>query len=301
MTTDLGVSKRVIAVGGIWVNVFSRSESSSLPPAILFFLHGRQQSAEQYESECHKLFSTLHSLANGLRPSKNLIVVTLDQRNHGTRLIDGHLNNIWELSNPADHNENHAIDMYAIQMGTARDVSYLIDFLPAYLFPRGVPGFEGDIEWLVAGISLGGHASWIVLRNDPRVKVGIPVIGCADYLKLMKVRAEQAGVELQSPVFPEHMLTLIAQYDPASAPHQAVRGNPFLDKKILVLSGGKDQLVPFEPTREFFEKLHVGDRGVKAIVIEPEAGHQYTELMHSALCRFVWEHSLSQGRTPGPG
>jgi hypothetical protein len=39
----------------------------------------------------------------------------------------------------------------------------------------------------------------------------------------------------------------------------------------------------------------VGDKGVKEIIIEPEAGHQYTELMHSALCRFVWEHSLSQG------
>ena len=30
-----------------------------------------------------------------------------------------------------------SIDMYAMQRGTARDISFLVDFLPSYLFPNG--------------------------------------------------------------------------------------------------------------------------------------------------------------------
>ncbi len=47
-------------------------------------------------------------------------------------------------------------------VGTARDVSYLIDFLPSYLFPAGQAQIT---EWLMGGISLGGHATWLVLRH----------------------------------------------------------------------------------------------------------------------------------------
>lgn len=41
-------------------------------------------------------------------------------------------------------------------------MSFLIDFLPAYLFPHDERTVS---QWLVSGISLGGHASWITLRN----------------------------------------------------------------------------------------------------------------------------------------
>ena len=71
------------------------------------------------------------------------------------------------------------VDMYAIQSnysphrvpptfvdvfaaGTARDVSFLIDFLPSYVFPRDE---RTIVEWVVAGISLGGHSTWIALKN----------------------------------------------------------------------------------------------------------------------------------------
>ena len=50
----------------------------------------------------------------------------------------------------------------AVAAGTAADVSHLIDFLPSYLFPNGERTIE---QWLCAGRSLGGHATWIVLKN----------------------------------------------------------------------------------------------------------------------------------------
>lgn len=50
----------------------------------------------------------------------------------------------------------------ALVAGTARDVSFVIDFLPSYLFPHD----ESKIEsWGVVGISLGGHSTWIVLSQ----------------------------------------------------------------------------------------------------------------------------------------
>jgi hypothetical protein len=47
-------------------------------------------------------------------------------------------------------------------VGTARDVSYLIDFLPSFLYPNGE---RTIVEWGVGGISLGGHTTWIALRQ----------------------------------------------------------------------------------------------------------------------------------------
>ena len=52
--------------------------------------------------------------------------------------------------------------IHVFAAGTARDVSFLIDFLPSYLFPRDE---RTIVEWVVAGISLGGHSTWIALKN----------------------------------------------------------------------------------------------------------------------------------------
>lgn len=57
--------------------------------------------------------------------------------------------------------------------GTAYDVSWLIDFLPAYLYPRG----ERKItEWLVAGVSLGGGSAWTVLKNGSFVTYSLGIM-----------------------------------------------------------------------------------------------------------------------------
>ena len=55
-------------------------------------------------------------------------------------------------------------------------MSYLINFLPAYLFPNA----ERTVaRWLVAGISLGGHSTWLVLRNGAHVPSLCSWIPCA--------------------------------------------------------------------------------------------------------------------------
>jgi hypothetical protein len=50
----------------------------------------------------------------------------------------------------------------ALPVGSALDVSTLVDFLPAYLYPRNERTVE---QWGVAGFSLGGHSTWIAAKN----------------------------------------------------------------------------------------------------------------------------------------
>lgn len=52
--------------------------------------------------------------------------------------------------------------MLAMQTGTADDVSFIADFLPSFLFPNDEARLT---KWAVTGISLGGHSTWIVLKN----------------------------------------------------------------------------------------------------------------------------------------
>ena len=47
-------------------------------------------------------------------------------------------------------------------MGDAKDASFLIDFLPSYVFPND----ERQItNWTISGRSMGGHAAWHVLAG----------------------------------------------------------------------------------------------------------------------------------------
>lgn len=55
--------------------------------------------------------------------------------------------------------------MYGMIRGTAADVSFIIQMLPAYLFPND----ERRVSiFTVTGKSLGGHSSWQVLARTYR-------------------------------------------------------------------------------------------------------------------------------------
>ncbi|CAA7268161.1 unnamed protein product [Cyclocybe aegerita] len=235
---------------------------------ILFLLHGRHGSAEDMATLARTFVEKTRSSGE-----RSLIVVTLDHRNHGTRLVEPKANNSWTEDTP---NQNHAMDMHGIQLGTAHDVSFLVDFLPGYLFPGG----EHKVEnWGVAGRSLGGHSTWILLGQDPRIQVGIPIIACPDYVALIKHRAKESKVTFGAPYIPATFLAAIEKSNPASQAYRSVAGNPFLGKKILVLSGEADTLVPWTASKEFVDNLEVGTDGVKSVVVEAGVGHRCTGRM----------------------
>lgn len=210
---------------------------------------------------------------------KKLICIAMDQRNHGSRMVDDRANVSWKQGNPT-----HGPDMFNLYSGTASDVSHLLDHIPSYLpFPIS--------EQLCAGISLGGHATWILLANEPRIRGAIIVIGCPDYVRLMTDRAYRSKLPsavdnngqpdfrkfLGSPDFPPPLLEALEQRDPAGiflGELDTVTGDDHLHipseseqrrlrplmtrlagKKIICLSGGKDRLVPYKQGQPFIQWL----------------------------------------------
>jgi len=140
---------------------------------------------------------------------------------------------------------------------------------------------------------LGGHSTWLALSTDPRLEIGIPIIGCPDYLKLMSLRAKESSLTLEPPYLPNSLLSLIRRVDPVSLPYSSEDSwNPFLGKKILVLSGGQDQTVPWSSSREFVEQLQVGKQGRKKSVVVEDAGHVCTSEMVAEMVQFIKDEAL---------
>ncbi|KAJ8697448.1 hypothetical protein PTI98_004255 [Pleurotus ostreatus] len=238
------VTSRSFVVSGLNVKIYCHPSQSvceafaPLPPvSVLFFLHGRGSSLAVVEPIIEKVVMIAHSDDK----KRDLYVVGLDLRNHGRRLVNEQANMSWSEGNP-----NHALDMYGIQLGTQRDLSHLIDFLPSHLFPHGERTIE---QWGVAGISLGGHTAWLALAHEPRITFGIVILGCADYLALMSRRAAESEFELTPPtlpILPPSLVFLVRHVDPIYTPYTVNDSrNPFLGKKILVLRGAMDRIVPW--------------------------------------------------------
>lgn len=103
------------------------------------------------------------------------------------------------------------------------------------------------------------------------------------------------------PTFPASLVAHVAQTSPAPLPASSSNSssvsydpfsssnhNPFLNKKILVLSGAQDKLVPYNFTAPFIERLEVGEDGCKEVWVQEDAGHECTAEMRERIAEFVW-------------
>ncbi|KAF2862890.1 alpha/beta-hydrolase [Piedraia hortae CBS 480.64] len=291
-TTVPPTSWKRLNISGLLVTIYGLDEiQPTNPTTCLWLLHGR---GDTQDSMSHIAADFIHTWNNHTRKTshQNLICATLDQRNHGSRLIDNLANLSWKQGNPT-----HAQDMFGTFMGTASDVSHLIDHLPSYLPCRVT-------EWVCCGLSLGGHATWQVLMFEKRVKAGLVIVGCADYGALMRDRAVRSrlssaetngGEFFGSSDFPPGLVDVVKRRDPAAlffAGNAAEIAREYLGGKIILcLAGAKDKLVP----RKFSENV----LGVLAecseiridSFVDPDAGHQFTDAMRERarewLCRLL--------------
>jgi pimeloyl-ACP methyl ester carboxylesterase len=297
-------------VAGILLTVYGLEELPENKENVtcLWLLHGRGDTQDSMSFIAAAMIRAWNKRKQ--ENEKSLICVSFDQRNHGSRMIDNRANESWNAGNPT-----HGPDMYTLFTGTAQDVSQLISHLPAYLpfRPRG---------WMCGGVSLGAHATWHCVLHDSRITAGIMIIGCADYANLMTDRAIRSKLPsctstdppgqkfLGSKDFPPSLLEAIRQRDPAglllgelddpnahtSEPTEGekARLRPILreklaGKKLLVLSGGKDRLVPYQQSEPFLSWLSraldknsgwFGDCGTSLIdILDPEARHEFSALM----------------------
>jgi len=105
---------------------------------------------------------------------------------------------------------------------------------------------------------------------------------------LLEYRAKKSNVPFAAPYIPHGFSEIITSGNPASKDYTSLENtNPFLGKKILVLSGEDDKLVPWVASKKFVETLEVGREGVKEVFVQKGAGHECTEEMIRKTARFI--------------
>ncbi|KAK3114881.1 hypothetical protein LTR53_006339 [Teratosphaeriaceae sp. CCFEE 6253] len=314
------VSWRRYNIGGLLVTVYGLEE---LPQDVaevtcLWLLHGRGDTMDSMGYTAAGLLGAWHK--KRIPGQKSLIAVCIDQRNHGSRMIDNVANVSWKQGNPT-----HGPDMFNTFSGTASDLSLLIGQLPQYL-PSKIA------EHICGGVSLGGHATWQLLVTEPRIRAGLVVIGCPDYIRLMTDRAIRGQLPtcmstdppgrdfLGSADFPAALIAAIEERDPAGillGELDIVTGDDYLHtpseaeqdrlrpmlaerlggKKIMCLSGGKDRLVPPECGQPFLDWLKkavdpktgwAGDLGIEVEnIVDTGARHEFSKHMRTEAERWL--------------
>ncbi|CAO1638196.1 unnamed protein product [Sympodiomycopsis kandeliae] len=257
------VSKTGYNICGLPVTVYglssltpssSRSSAPNLPPVcISIHLHGRGGSAETDDDVCRGIYEHAQRESQRRRQRKReLLVVSFDARNHGHRLTNEVGQKGWSKGN-----DLHAMDLYSSILGTSSDVSFLIDFLPSYLFPQDDRIIN---KWCVTGKSMGGHCVYHLLKDDKRVSVGVSMIGMPDMNKLLEFRTKQAFVRNGPPYVPQSLKDLIKVRDPANVPYDRMgTDNPYWGKKLMALSGAQDKLVHPSFSRDFLARIMVSE------------------------------------------
>ncbi|KAK6523734.1 hypothetical protein TWF281_001706 [Arthrobotrys megalospora] len=294
--SNSNISKQKHHVAGIEVTVYGASEIAQSASSVicLFLLHPRLETLAYVEPIALRCLHAHH--ASSSQSERGLIVASFDQRNHGARLVSTKANEAWRGGN-----ELHAIDMFGIYQGTSHDVSLLIDHIPSYVFPDGEKTVDG---WLCAGVSLGGHATWLSLVNEPRIKGGVVIIGCPDFQSVMvhrawksKLKSYQEDKFLGSVDYPKTLDHTVRKTDPAGIimrdRSQTERSTLIKErlggKKVLVLSGGADKLVPYNCSKPFLDLLKSEGQGLVDVsdIVYDGIGHDCTEEMVAELVVFV--------------
>lgn len=207
------------------------------------------------------------------------------------------------------------------------DNSVLLDYLPTYVFPGNSHTISDNI---ILGVSLGGHSAWQCTFHEKRFDAAVIVIGCPDYCRLMSYRAETSGLDswyestppganfLGSNDFPSTLLDTVQQrdpaayflgtncdkntfYDPKAKGLREVFRHCIAGKKILVLSGAADKLVPYSCVKPFldFLKYEIANdehltRSKTSLddILFPDTGHAMSKQMIEQAVRFVIDKTM---------
>ncbi|KAK1922696.1 Alpha/Beta hydrolase protein [Papiliotrema laurentii] len=276
-----------VNIVGLDVKVYGLDEvkHSSLPLAAVIATHGRCNNQKQMAHLAHGLLGHISVLAQDHPRTRDVIVVTVDQRNHGDRTVDRTANLAY------DKNPNHLVDMAACVVGGCHDVSFIIDFLGSYLFPEGNKRID---EWIATGISLGGNLTYRLLQIEPRINIAIPIIGLPwDVFRIyLQARAESMGLAFSPPLYPPALRPILESTRPDGC---------YKRKKILSIHGSIDNLVPYDKGERQIKQAQREAKesgGEMEIYVQEGAGHVVTPEMIEKTAEWVWRWAVKgqQGR-----
>ncbi|BEJ13460.1 hypothetical protein CspHIS471_0306340 [Cutaneotrichosporon sp. HIS471] len=262
-------------------NVYGLEEikGSNRPISVVMLAHGWANKAKQMEAMASGLVGESLRLAReGDREvTHDMLVVTLDQRNHGDRRRnpDG-LSTYRHPMRPAD--------MLTVVTGGVHDYQLVMDFLGSYLFPLDERVIT---RWMASGVSMGGHLAWRLLRDDPRVRVGVPIVS---------IPPEKLGTLLTIASEREGTLGTAAKPYPASLRRVYERATPpgaYMGKKILCLYGEVDAMVPYALGAEALKGIMEEYPGDVQFWIQEERGHVCTPEMVQRAALWFWRWGTS--------
>jgi fermentation-respiration switch protein FrsA (DUF1100 family) len=100
-------------------------------------------------------------------------------------------------------------------------------------------------------------------------------------------------------IFPQSLQALLKRTDPINSPFDTSdpKLNPFWNKKLLVLTGQADDVVPAALGESFYDRLQVGPEGVKERWSQEGCGHRCSREMIERAAEFLWKHGLSEDGT----
>ncbi|KAJ5572966.1 Alpha/Beta hydrolase protein [Penicillium hetheringtonii] len=232
---------------------------------VLFHIHGRTRSNVEAERFAHQF---LHQLRQHGPSKKGFVVATFDDRNHGERAIDTKSIQSWKQGN-----DKHAHDMLAMIDGIAQDIQMVMRYLRLYVEDRFNP-----TEFVISGHSLGGHTSWNILADEPKIKAAIISVGCPNMHDLMVDRL--GGKDIVDPIrWPDSISEYYSERDQRVA---RIEG-----KQILILNGALDKLVPSRFSVPWVEK-YGGKNDVSFNVFE-NSGHWFSLEMMDKVIEWVVE------------
>ena len=233
-------------VAGLELAVFGTEANPGAP--VVFMTHGRFRAASELYPRCRYL------------AEDGLIAIAVELRNHGRRMVDFRRNEFTGSTTP---------DTISTLVGTASDISLLIDFLPASL------GLAVDRVGMT-GTSLGGFATLFAMAMDRRIRVGVPMTGGCDIKRAMELYGmlDHYTAEVDA---------LVRKYDPI---HHA---KAFSDRPLLMLNGAEDPVVPIALNRRFRRVVRPHYKDPKRLKLRAYAGvaHQATDEMWAEARRWL--------------
>ncbi|KAK3326481.1 hypothetical protein B0H66DRAFT_600601 [Apodospora peruviana] len=309
------VSKRTIHVAGLLVDVYGLDEVAPTASRVscLWLHHGRLRSKDNMADIAARCVGAWN--CHGAAAQKRgLIALASDARNHGTRLVHEKANESWKQGNAT-----HAQDMFGAVSGAVADQIVLLDAIGGYLFHESD---HREIDHHVAlGVSMGGHSVWQLMFADPRIRAGVVVIGCPDFMAMLSHRAKRSKITdgsgasfLGSKEFPQSLVDACLKFDPkgiffgtSDVPDDATSSSPtdqakqkqilhdrLHEKKFLLCSGADDRLVPYscgEPFLRWFKEATGSQFKVERISVTdkvyPSIGHEFSAEMVDDAVSFI--------------
>jgi hypothetical protein len=201
------------------------------------------------------------------------------------------------MNPPFDTNPARLAHMATTITGGKQDHQLVMDFLPAALFPKEE---RKVVEWLSAGVSMGGHVTWRLLREgkylcvrlfltpDPRITIGVPIIS---------IPSEALGGLLTARVKKLAAQGLDTYYPPAVRDYYESRpaASAYAGKKILAIYGKEDRMLPPRFGQAALDTIAA--RAVDPLdvsqFVQDNKGHVVSREMVGHAAEWFWRWSLS--------